>query len=68
LIREAREILAGKNRCEIGDFLIGQILAAPPIGEDGAWPHPAVRAVIEDLASPAVEPGVAARVNNSAAP
>lgn len=64
-VRETRERLAEKNRREIGDFLIGQILAASPIGEDGAWPHPAVRDIIEDLESPAVERGVSARVYNS---
>ena len=37
------------GRDEIAEIQIGQILAHSPVGSDGAWPHEAVRDVLEDL-------------------
>ncbi|MQA92350.1 MAG: hypothetical protein GEU90_19340 [Gemmatimonas sp.] len=40
------------------EYEIGQVLARSPYGEDGRWPHEAVRDVIERLESEYVEDGL----------
>jgi hypothetical protein len=56
---ELRRLAAEQNRQDITDQLIGQVLAHAPMSpKDGAWPHEAVRHVIEALASPQVELGI----------
>ncbi|WP_033426366.1 hypothetical protein [Hymenobacter aerophilus] len=53
----ARKLLLANGREKIGDEQIGQILSGSPIGADGAWPHEAVRALLEKVASPDIERG-----------
>ncbi|MGY2042087.1 hypothetical protein ACW9I9_06875 [Pseudomonas pergaminensis] len=54
-----RELAQESNRGKVTDQLIGQILAHAPLGTtDLAWPHEAVRNVIEVLASHEVERGI----------
>jgi hypothetical protein len=62
---EVRRLAEESNRQAITDQLIGQILAhAPTSAQDQAWPHEAVRNVIEVLASTEVERGISIeRVN-----
>jgi hypothetical protein len=56
---ELRRLAAENNRQDITDQLIGQVLAHAPMSlKDGAWPHEAVRHVIETLASSQVELGI----------
>ncbi|MCP6699367.1 hypothetical protein [Pseudomonas donghuensis] len=56
---ELRRLAAEQNRQDITDQLIGQILAHAPLSPtDGAWPHEAVRHVIETLSSSQVELGI----------
>ncbi|KTC59027.1 hypothetical protein [Pseudomonas savastanoi] len=56
---ELRRLAEEQNRQDITDQLIGQVLAHAPISsKDGAWPHEAVRHVIEILASSQVELGI----------
>ncbi|WP_219266392.1 hypothetical protein [Pseudomonas sp. Xaverov 259] len=56
---ELRRLAAEHNRQDITDQLIGQVLAHAPVSlKDGAWPHEAVRHVIETLASSQVELGI----------
>lgn len=56
---ELQGLAAEQNRQDITDQLIGQVLAhAPMSSTDGAWPHEAVRHVIETLASSQVELGI----------
>ncbi len=56
---ELRGLAAEQNRLDVTDQLIGQVLAhAPMSSTDGAWPHEAVRHVIEALASSQVELGI----------
>jgi hypothetical protein len=56
---ELRRLAAEQNRQDITDQLIGQVLAHAPLSPtDGAWPHDAVRHVIETLASSQVELGI----------
>lgn len=56
---EVRTLADKANRKEITDQIIGQVLAhAPASSVDGAWPHRAVRSVIEKLASTELERGI----------
>lgn len=54
-----RRLAGEQNRQAIADQLIGQVLAHAPLSpKDEAWPHEAVRSVIESLASTEVERGI----------
>lgn len=55
---EARSRLAEKQRCAVGDELIGQMLNGSPPGTDGAWPAEPVRGVIERLKSDELDSGL----------
>lgn len=56
---EVRELAEKMDRKAITDLRIGHLLAHAPLSSvDQAWPHEAVRAVIEQLASDDVEQGV----------
>lgn len=56
---EVQRLSREQDRTEITDQLIGQVLAHSPLStQDGAWPHQAVRNVIETLASAQVERGI----------
>jgi len=57
-VTEARRQLADAKRAEIGDGLIGQVLAHLPPDPDGLWPSRPVRDLIEDLASSRLESGL----------
>jgi excisionase family DNA binding protein len=63
-VSAARETFAELDRAEIGDELIGQLLAASPDGEDGLWPAEPVRDLLESIASPHLESGVHTGVVN----
>ncbi len=47
-----------KDRAAIGDEFIGHVLAHSPFDTDGAWPHRAVREVIELVKSKNLETGI----------
>ncbi|UZR29834.1 hypothetical protein [Methylococcus mesophilus] len=54
-----RELAEEMDRKAVVDFKIGTLLAhSPPSSVDQVWPHEAVRAVIEQLASDKVERGL----------
>ncbi|WP_445672833.1 hypothetical protein [Pseudomonas inefficax] len=56
---EVRRLADNANRKDITDQIIGQVLAHAPVSSvDGAWPHEAVRSVIEKLASTQLERGI----------
>ena len=57
-VEEARRLLGDLDREEIGDHLIGAILAHAGEDPDGIWPPVAVRDVIERLGSAKVESGL----------
>lgn len=58
-VREARRLAAELDRAEIGDLMIGRVLAyAPNDTDDGAWPHRAIRDVIEDVSSDELESSI----------
>jgi hypothetical protein len=54
-----RELATANDRAVIADEYIGHILAYSPHDADGAWPHRAVRNLIENIASPKLEQGIA---------
>jgi hypothetical protein len=58
-VREARRLAAESDRGKIGDLMIGRMLAyAPNDTDDSAWPHRAIRDVIEEIISDDVESGI----------
>ena len=50
-VNEARRMCRERDREDIGDQQIGQMLANAPVGEDGNWPCEPVRDLLNDLAS-----------------
>ena len=52
-------------RKEIGDFVIGQLLARSPIGADEVWPCEPVREVLEELGTAEIARGMSNGVYNS---
>jgi len=64
-VHQARTGLSEKGRRRGGDLQLGQALSGSPPGQDGAWPHPAVRDVIESNASDDLERGISMAVYNS---
>jgi hypothetical protein len=63
-VDEARRLLEERGRSEIGDVMIGEFLSGSPLGSDGAWPHEAVRKVIEEIASDDLDRGITIGVYN----
>lgn len=57
-VRRARELTHANGRADVADHHIGQVLAHYPEGADGAWPHEALRELIEDLGSEEIEKGI----------
>jgi hypothetical protein len=57
-VATARRLCADVGRGEVGDQQIGQLLAHAPADADGAWPHSAIRDVIEISRSRHLEIGV----------
>ncbi len=64
-VSEARVATTVRGRARSADRCIGRVLAASPIGEDGAWPHEAVRAEIDRLESDDVDDAFRDQVINS---
>jgi len=56
-VRSALAITAERGRPTVGAQYVGQILSHSPHGFDGAWPHEAVREVIEHNENPEIETG-----------
>lgn len=57
-VDNTRRDLEEKGLLPIGDQMIGQSLSSSPLGSDGAWPHEAVREVIEEVRSDDIEKGI----------
>ena len=51
-VSESRRLCEDRDRRDIGDQRIGEVLANSPIGTDGIWPCEAVRNVLETAQSP----------------
>ena len=56
-VAQARALLQANGRQKIGDEQIGQLLSESPKGADEAWPHEAIRALLEEEASTNIERG-----------
>lgn len=66
---EVQELVAEADRLRIGEQYIGHVLAHSPMDPvDGGWPHRAIRAVIEKVASDDVEAGVRIERHNMRGP
>ena len=50
-VKEARRLCKERGRGNVGDQLIGQLLANAPVGKDGSWPCEPVRDLLDLLAS-----------------
>ena len=50
-VSQARLKATARGRARAADRRIGRVLAFSPAGADGAWPHEAVRAVVERVQS-----------------
>lgn len=48
-VDRVRALARERGRAQIADLKVGEVLAQSPLGQDGAWPHEAVREVIEHL-------------------
>lgn len=64
-VLKARELLSEHGRLGIGDEIIGKMLSAAPVGQDGIWPHESVRIVVEEIGSDEIEKGLELGVFNS---
>lgn len=64
-VHNARTILHDQSRGDIGDQQVGSVLRYSPKGDDGVWPHEAVRELIEELEAEHVERGIEVQVYNS---
>lgn len=64
-VTRAHELAYACGRGKIADQHIGQVLARYPIGADGAWPHEALRDLIEDLENKDIEDGIDMGIHNS---
>ncbi|HTR48617.1 MAG TPA: hypothetical protein VMM16_14640 [Verrucomicrobiae bacterium] len=49
---------AEKDRVKIAEEYIGHVLAHAPFGANGAWPHPAICQILEDVKSDWIERGM----------
>jgi hypothetical protein len=57
-VDKVRRLGAETDRVDITDSYVGRVLAHAPPDADGAWPHRAIRAEIERLASDEIEHGI----------
>jgi hypothetical protein len=64
-VAEARRLLAERDRAEVGDQAVGEILSGAVPGPDEIWPPGAVRDLIEELKSQPLEEGLELGVMNS---
>ena len=55
---DVRELAARVDRSTMADLQIGELLAYSPFDADGAWPHRAVRDLLEELRSDDIQRGI----------
>ena len=63
-VNRAHELAQSNGRGDIADHHIGQVLVHYPSGADGAWPHKALRDLIEDLRCEEIEKGIVNGIYN----
>ncbi len=64
-VRSARQLAAACGRTGIADDQIGAMLSGSPADPDGAWPHPSVAAVIDEISTEAMDSGFRCGIFNS---
>lgn len=64
-VSEAIQALSKMGRVKVGAYNIGEILSTSPMGNDRAWPHEAVRGVIEQFSNHELERGFSTGIYNS---
>lgn len=64
-VASARKLAAAAGRAEVADLHIGEVLIHYPPGADGAWPHEAVRELLEEVGSESIERGIYTGIINS---
>lgn len=64
-VNGSRQLLRESGRSAIGDELIGQALKWSPPGDDGVWPHPVLRDLLETMANADIERGLSVEMRNS---
>jgi DNA-binding transcriptional regulator GbsR (MarR family) len=64
-VARVRDLAREKERAVVTLIHIGHALAHSPRDEDGAWPHRAVRDIIDDIAHPRLESGFSCQVINN---
>ena len=57
-VTRARLLLSDRDRADVGDEQIGQLLSGSPTGNDGAWPAEPIRDIVERLGSRELENGI----------
>ena len=57
-VETARLLLRDRDRADVGDEQIGELLSGSPEGSDGAWPSEPVRDLIERIGSEELENGL----------
>jgi hypothetical protein len=62
---QVRELAALCDRSRVADIHIGHILAFSPLDPDKAWPHTAVRELIEELRNSDIERGLSTQKFNN---
>ena len=63
-VNEVRRLCRERDREDVGDRKVGQVLANAPIGEDGIWPCEPVRDLLDALASRYIGMGFATGKRN----
>jgi hypothetical protein len=58
-VRRARELLNERDRVDIGDECVGQLLSGSPTGTDGIWPAEPIRDLLEEVPSQHILDGLA---------
>ena len=64
-VKEVRSQLRKLARVDVGDSRIGNYLAKAPTGDDGIWPHPALRIALEEVGTEKMSRGLEVGVYNS---
>ena len=64
-VADARLAFADRDRADIGDEQIGQVLSQSPPGTDDIWPAEPVREIVETIGSTSVEAGLHTGVINN---
>jgi hypothetical protein len=62
---QVRELAALCDRTKVADMHIGHILAFSPLDLDQAWPHTAVRELIEELRNSSIDRGLSTQTFNN---